>query len=208
MNFEVGTEWKTRGGWKAVVVKHEEKSAALLVRHDIGIECWHFPNGREFTDATKSDLIAPWHDTPTLWRDMTDEDKAQADPALIYDLANPLQIPFGEWPETMQFAAQGAAHLAKKVECICPGIKNDKWDEMEPYWYDGIAYRVRPAEPDFLPIEAGKTYVDVDGADLYCRWMDDVGAWCQWIHGTACWPFDPDNGERINGINKIVGPAE
>jgi len=58
--YEIGTQWKTRGGWRAVVVAHEAQSfgawhdgKSIDGLHDVDGKCMNLGDG-DF------DLIEPW----------------------------------------------------------------------------------------------------------------------------------------------------
>ena len=73
MKFETGSQWKTRGGWRAVVVKNFYGKSSCC-----GLEAWHENSGRvlehgltgsyglfdEFgifdVEGSDNDLVEPW----------------------------------------------------------------------------------------------------------------------------------------------------
>jgi hypothetical protein len=60
--FPIGSQWKTRGGWRAVVVSHSSNSC-LRVWHENREKdtTVHYPNGRFATRVDDgADLIEPW----------------------------------------------------------------------------------------------------------------------------------------------------
>lgn len=67
--FEIGTQWKTRGGWRAVVVA-EINDGQLLVWHRVCVEQVHDTHGHNLRNngekynspAEDFDLIEPWKD--------------------------------------------------------------------------------------------------------------------------------------------------
>ncbi len=67
--FKVGSEWITRGGWKAVVVEDDESSLPFLVDHGDGERRWHFPDGDCQNEDSDFGLIAPWEEPAPSARD-------------------------------------------------------------------------------------------------------------------------------------------
>lgn len=68
--FTIGSQWKTRGGWRAVVVEHDTKYMRVYhsnCKSAIG----HEPNGRlsDSGNDAAEDLIEPWPEprTGTVW---------------------------------------------------------------------------------------------------------------------------------------------
>ena len=66
-NFAIGTEWKTRGGWRAVIVGIDRETMRLTVWHDSGHKCteYHSKGGQVINNGflmpiNTHDLIEPW----------------------------------------------------------------------------------------------------------------------------------------------------
>lgn len=66
MNFEVGKEYKTKGGWKATFVYDSKSvSASLLFVHEEEgrrgkTALWHQFNGIYLDNESKFDIASPW----------------------------------------------------------------------------------------------------------------------------------------------------
>ena len=64
--FAIGTEWKTRGGWKAKVIDVEPKARfSIYVKHqelEHGLPSyhWHFVDGSAPRGSGGHDIILPW----------------------------------------------------------------------------------------------------------------------------------------------------
>ena len=64
--FAIGTEWRTRGGWKATVLVDDGGEIPIWVAHDGNRGRWHLPDGLPLGGASNYDLIAPWSEpTPS-----------------------------------------------------------------------------------------------------------------------------------------------
>ena len=66
--FPIGSEWKTRGGWKATVVWHYD-SGYILVVHDRPGDVYHhthLPDGLFAAVNSLGDLLTPWTTSPQL----------------------------------------------------------------------------------------------------------------------------------------------
>lgn len=126
MKIEAGKYYRTREGRKAGPM---EKSASASY-------CWSAyvdgDNGRVWRDDgthggmyikrnEEFDLVAEWPNEPTLWHEMTPEQKG----ALLL-----------------------AHHEGKPIECILPSNPCDVWDAVDrPGWVGDFAYRVKPEPP-------------------------------------------------------------
>ena len=88
--FAVGTEWRTRGGWKAVVISHNSSFRPVLVRHENSHDVYHSSNGQKLPKPSDHDLIAPWRDTPLTWEEMTDAEKLRSAVCECVDMVDEL----------------------------------------------------------------------------------------------------------------------
>jgi len=63
MTYEIGTQWKTRGGWRAVIVQWEDEGS-LNAWHEMKSEVMHDDSGNccegDKYGANDYDLIEPW----------------------------------------------------------------------------------------------------------------------------------------------------
>lgn len=67
MKLEVGKQYKTRGGWRCVVLK-KYKNAGLLVWHEEGVEgiVLQKSSGKvHFDDMSDHDIISEWQEPKT-----------------------------------------------------------------------------------------------------------------------------------------------
>ena len=76
MKYEVGTQWKTRGGWRAVVVTHDKGLFEVwhdqdgeTHPHNDGCGLRHRPQTQDRTDWRPYDLISTWEEprSGTYW---------------------------------------------------------------------------------------------------------------------------------------------
>ena len=60
--FTIGSQWKTRGGWRAVVVTNPDYAYKIAVWHDSGMQeaRLHHLDGTCFFDKSEFELIEPW----------------------------------------------------------------------------------------------------------------------------------------------------
>ena len=69
--FAIGTDWRTRGGWKAVVSENNHSDPVLPIRVMHGsrylrVPKWHRSDGTVQSGRVPDfDLIAPWDATPS-----------------------------------------------------------------------------------------------------------------------------------------------
>ena len=75
--FKIGSQWKTRGGWRAVIVGQDGSACPVNVWHSDSdrTEC-HFSSGAlELTSDNASDLMEPWTEPEkgTVWVNIYDD---------------------------------------------------------------------------------------------------------------------------------------
>jgi len=134
------------------VVEYDGTWGGEVERHTIagwvGDKCYHM--GQDFGGACSMNLNSCWRiisrasdDTPKLWRDMTEEERASVPADVLNDPTNPLRIPWGEWSEAAKGALLLAGHDGKVIEAIDPSSTPDAWEHTCVFllW---LAYRVKP----------------------------------------------------------------
>lgn len=94
--FEIGSSWRTRGGWRAVVVGHGD-DVTMRAWHDVVLEReqvqFHFKATGECVRSSEvknllntGDLITPWADPRTgeFWVNVYDDKKPSIGNVYVY----------------------------------------------------------------------------------------------------------------------------
>ena len=129
----------------------DAEKGALLLAHREGKVIENNADGTFFAappvwDDDVAYRIKP-DDIPTLWRDMTDEEKANVPADVLDDPTNPLRIPWNECGRAAKGAVLLAEHEGKEVEFWCASdgewVKDDDFSPSRAV-FNALPYRVKP----------------------------------------------------------------
>jgi len=151
MQIQEGKFYKTRDGQK---VGPMVKSGILYGLISGGILEYYENGQKSHVYDMDDDIIEEWTDTPTIWEDMTREEKG----ALLL-----------------------AAFEGKRIECIRLDHHTSWYETLSPQWDGELAYRVKP-EPKRETVKRSLRgakfmgYVAIDMVDDAPQW-DTMRPW-------------------------------